>query len=102
MLSTCRPPDPVVLFRPMKPAVRVACALLGLLVAAPVRAAADPPCGAVDIRFKPGASDLQIVVWIEDAKGNVVDTPYITRLTGQFGLANRPGTPLLKTDFRWP
>lgn len=82
-------------------------ALSGLAVlligaAGPAFAASDPPCGAVEFRFKPGASDLQIVVWVEDAKGAFVDTPYITRLTGQFGLGNRPGTPLLKTDFRWP
>ena len=61
-----------------------------------------PLCRSAEIRFAPGSPDLQIVVWIEDSKGTVVDTAYITRLTGQFGLANRPGEALLKTDFRWP
>lgn len=71
-----------------------------LLCARP--ASADPPCGVVEMRFSPGAKHLQIVVWIEDASGKVIATPYITRSVGQFGLGNRPGTPLLKTDFRWP
>ncbi len=65
-------------------------------------AAADPMCRTVELRFSPTVPDLQIAVWIEDAKGNYVDTVYLTRLTGIFGLGNRPGTPLLKTDFRWP
>ena len=70
------------------------------MLAAP--AAADPVCRAVEIRFAPGAAKLQIAVWIEDAQGRYVDTPYVTRLTGQFGLGNRPGEALLKTDFGWP
>jgi hypothetical protein len=78
------------------PAVLLALALL------PSAASADPPCGAVEIRFAPGAPGMQIAVWIEDAAGNYVDTAYVTRLTGQFGLANRPGDGLLKTDFKWP
>jgi hypothetical protein len=56
----------------------------------------------VEVRFSPAVKDLQIVIWIEDLAGKVLETPYITRLTGQFGLANRPGAPLLKTDFKWP
>src|SRR5262249_1649370 len=72
---------------------------LTLLVAG--RATAGPAC-TVEIGFAPGAPNLQIVVWIEDAQGTYVDTAYITRLTGQFGLGNRPGEALLKTDFRWP
>jgi hypothetical protein len=62
---------------------------------------ADPPCGVVEVRFQPGAQDLQMVVWIEDASGNYVDTPYITRSVGTFGLANRAGAPLLKTNYHW-
>src|SRR3954463_8458337 len=77
-------------------------ALMAVLGAAPPAPPADPPCGAVEFRFNPGAPNLQIVVWVEDMNGKYIDTPYITRLTGQFGLGNRPGTPLLKTDFRWP
>jgi hypothetical protein len=75
---------------------------LALVSALASPAAADPTCGNVEIRFEPGADNLQIAVWIEDTHGGVVDTPYITRLTGQFGLGNRPGAALLKTDFRWP
>ena len=63
---------------------------------------ADPACGAVEFRFEPGAHRLQIAIWVEDQKGVVVDTPYITRATGQFGIANRPGAALLKTDCGWP
>ncbi len=36
-------------------------------------------------------ADMQIVVWIEDAEGNFVDTAFITRTTGSYGLGNRPG-----------
>jgi hypothetical protein len=78
---------------------RVAPLLFALLLCRPSHA---DNCGPVELRFKPGAANLQIVAWIEDPQGNVVDTPYITRVTGQFGLANRPGAALLKTDFRWP
>jgi hypothetical protein len=79
-----------------------ALALLLSVVLAASSAWADPPCGVVEVRFAPGAQDLQIVVWIEDAQGHVRDTPYITRVTGTFGLANRPGAALLKTAFGWP
>jgi hypothetical protein len=65
-------------------------------------ALADPPCGVVEVRMQPAAANLQIVVWIEDTSGRVIATPYITRATGQFGLANRPGNGLLKTAFGWP
>ncbi len=65
-------------------------------------ALADPPCRTVELRFAPGAADLQIAIWIEDVAGHFKNTAYITRLTGQFGLANRPGIALLKTNFRWP
>jgi hypothetical protein len=80
---------------------------LALLFAAALPLAAragtnDVPCGTVEIRFQPSTPRLQIVVWIEDANGKVVDTPYITALTGTFGLANRPGAALLKTDCGWP
>jgi hypothetical protein len=64
-------------------------------------ASADPNCRNVAITFKP-AANLQIAVWIEDAQGNYVDTAYVTRLTGVFGLANRPGNHLLKSDVRFP
>ena len=59
------------------------------------------PCRSADIRFKP-SGNLQIAVWVEDAQGNYIDTVYITRQTGYFGLANRPGSPQLKTAVRYP
>ena len=83
------------------PLLLAACLGLSALLAAPP-VAADPICRAVELHFAPGAPNLQIAAWIEDAHGNYIDTAYITRLTGQFGLGNRPGTPLLKTDFGWP
>jgi hypothetical protein len=75
---------------------------LACLLAAASPASADPVCRAVEIHFAPGAPNLQIAVWIEDAEGHYVDTAYLTRLTGIFGLGNRPGEALLKTDFGWP
>ncbi len=74
--------------------------LASLAIGSEARAA--DVCGPVELRFEPGAPNLQIVAWIEDLQGKVIDTPYITRVTGQFGVANRPGAALLKTDFRWP
>ncbi|HWE26505.1 MAG TPA: CFI-box-CTERM domain-containing protein, partial [Polyangia bacterium] len=46
--------------------------------------------------------ELQIAVWVEDPLGNYVATLYVTRLTGTFGLANRPGNHFLRTDVRAP
>jgi hypothetical protein len=64
-------------------------------------ASADPVCRTVSVTFKPVAN-LQLGVWIEDSQGNYVDTAYLTRLTGVFGLANRPGHHLLRSDTRYP
>src|SRR4051812_6642471 len=87
-----------------EPMMRTTLALLGSLLAsvAASDARADPPCGTVEFRFQPGAHGLQIAVWVEDANKHVLATPYITRLTGQFGLGNRPGEGLLKTACGWP
>jgi hypothetical protein len=64
-------------------------------------ASGDQMCRGVQVSYKP-VPELQIAVWIEDANGNYVDTAYITRLTGVFGLANRPGHHLLRSDVRFP
>jgi hypothetical protein len=64
-------------------------------------ASADPPCRTVEIAFRP-AKELQIAVWIEDPQGNYVDTAFVTRLTGSFGLANRPGNHFLHSAVRFP
>ena len=53
-------------------------------------AAEDPACRVVEFEITPTA-DLQIVVWLEDVEGNYVDTLFITRKTGSYGLGNRPG-----------
>jgi hypothetical protein len=58
-------------------------------------------CRSVQVSFQP-VPNLQIAVWIEDAQGNYVDTAFITRLTGTLGLANRPGLPLFKSEYRFP
>src|SRR5438132_5066617 len=64
-------------------------------------AASADMCRSVQVTFKP-VPELQIAVWIEDAQGHYVDTVYLTRLTGVFGLANRPGQHLLRSDIRFP
>ena len=68
----------------MRYSVALAFACLGVATLCPAPALADPPCGAVEFRFQPGAWNLQMVVWIEDAQGNVKATPYITRATGDW------------------
>ena len=60
-----------------------------------------PTCRTVEVSFKP-VSNLQIAVWAEDPLGNYVATLYVTRLTGTFGLANRPGNHFLHTATRFP
>jgi hypothetical protein len=59
------------------------------------------PCRTVEVTFQP-VKNLQIAVWVEDPLGNYVATLYVTRLTGSFGLANRPGNHFLHTAVRFP
>jgi hypothetical protein len=69
----------------------------------PAVAAADPPgCRGIELELMPATSDLQIVVWLEDAHGGFVRTAYITKLTGYLGLGNRPGRYDFKSGFQWP
>ncbi len=75
--------------------------LVALLLAISSVARAQAPCRTVEVAFKP-VKNLQIAVWAEDAQGNYVATLYVTRLTGTFGLANRPGNHFLRTDVRAP
>ena len=63
-------------------------ALLASLVATTARA--DSQCHVVDVEITP-VDALQIVAWVEKPDGTFVDTIYITRKTGTFGLGNRPG-----------
>lgn len=67
----------------------------------PCLAQAADICRSVQIDFKP-IKNLQIAVWIEDRNGNYVSTAYVTRLTGTFGLANRPGNHFLHSAVRFP
>lgn len=57
-------------------------------------------CG-VDFQFVP-TSHLQIVIWVEDAQGNFVDTVFITDAVGRYGLGNRPGILEFNSEFLWP
>jgi hypothetical protein len=74
--------------------------LVPVLVSGAVADAAEE-CRVVDFDFTP-TDDLQIVIWIEDAAGNYIDTAYITSLTGTYGLGNRPGRMDFNTAWRWP
>lgn len=65
------------------------------------RADGDGMCRVVKFDMVP-SDDLQMVVWLEDSTGNYVDTLYITRLTGSYGLGNRPGMMEFNTAWSWP
>jgi hypothetical protein len=58
-------------------------------------------CRVIEFEVTP-TEDLQMVVWIEDQGGAYVDTLYITRKTGRFGLANRPGIMEFNSGPLWP
>ncbi len=73
------------------------CLLTGVVHAQP----ATQTCRTVEVSFQP-VKNLQIAVWAEDPRGNYVATLYVTRLTGTFGLANRPGNHFLHTATRFP
>ena len=81
----------------------------GLAVAGPAEGAGE--CHVVGVAFKPESRvDLspgrnmppQIVVWLEDPAGNYVDTIFITRETGTYGLGNRPGRFDFNSGPMWP
>jgi hypothetical protein len=61
----------------------------------------DGMCRVVKFDMVP-ADDLQMVVWLEDDVGNYVDTLYITRMVGSYGLGNRPGMMEFNTAWAWP
>jgi hypothetical protein len=66
-------------------------------------AAAQPEatCRVVQLEMTP-TPDLQIVAWVEDRQGNYVDTAFITRTTGTYGLGNRPGLMEFDSGPLWP
>jgi hypothetical protein len=77
------------------------CVLALLLTAGAPSASAAPVCRTVEVSMMP-VPHVQMAVWVEDENGNYIDTVYVTRLTGTLGLANRPGMPTFKSDFRFP
>lgn len=44
----------------------------------------------------------QIAIWLEDDHGTFIDTILITRLTGTYGLGNRPGRGDFGSGYLWP
>ena len=79
------------------------------LFAAPA-AAEERVCKIVDLDFQPQQLALpapykapsQIVMWVEDAAGQYVDTIFITQQTGTYGLGNRPGRFDFNSGPKWP
>jgi hypothetical protein len=61
----------------------------------------EPDCRIVEFEVTP-SPDLQMVAWLEDTDGNYVDTIFITRKTGTYGLGNRPGMMQFNSGPRWP
>jgi hypothetical protein len=84
---------------PAAPALGLA--LLATLAAPREAAAQELSCRVVEMEMLPTA-DLQIVAWLEDAAGNYVDTIFITRTTGTYGLGNRPGIMEFDSGPLWP
>src|SRR5688572_4677003 len=79
-----------------RPAAAVLAVTIALAVPRPASA-----CRVLEITFVP-SHDLQMVVWIEDAAGNYVETLFITRKTGTYGLGNRSGIMEFNSEFLWP
>src|SRR5688572_9376773 len=78
---------------------------IALGAAAPAQAFAqeedEPACRVIQFEMTP-SDELQIVIWIEDEAGQYVDTAFITRLTGTYGLGNRPGIMEFNSAREWP
>src|ERR1700733_14195937 len=76
--------------RPMTSRLALVAVVLAVLVAPRMSRADQNQCVDVQVEFTPGDS-LQIVAWVEDSAGNFVDTIFITRKIGTYGIGNRPG-----------
>jgi hypothetical protein len=84
-----------------------AIALGGVLAA---RTASANECKVMEADFMPAElasaapmrAPSQIVAWLEDARGNYVETIFITQQTGSFGLGNRPGRFDFNSGPTWP
>ena len=89
-------------------------ALTVLVTPAAHAALADNTCRVVDVDFTPAAlapnqsqpeplvEPSQMVVWIERANGEYVETLYMTQQTATYGLGNRPGRYDFNSGPRWP
>jgi hypothetical protein len=95
--------------RPQLALRRLAALSLASSLALPPTAARAEQCQVVDMDFTPGDMTtgpmripLQIVAWIEDTNGAFVETVFITRETGTFGLGNRPGRFDFNSGPKWP
>ncbi len=64
-------------------------------------AQSEASCRVVQLEMTP-TPDLQIVAWVEDREGNYIDTAFITRTTGSYGLGNRPGIMDFDSGPLWP
>ncbi|HWM86189.1 MAG TPA: hypothetical protein VNO33_10140, partial [Kofleriaceae bacterium] len=73
----------------------------GSLVRDAAAQAEESTCRVVQLEMTP-TPDLQIVAWVEDRKGQYIDTAFITRTTGSFGLGNRPGIIDFDSGPWWP
>src|SRR5262245_21354022 len=71
------------------------------IIGQPDAAAQESDCRLFRFARTP-TDDLRIVIWIEDENGDYVDTAYITRLTGTYGLGNRPGIMEFNSAREWP
>lgn len=88
---------------------RGAALLLGFSLALSPAPAGAAQCQVVDVDFTPADMQagpmklpLQIVAWIEDPAGNFIETIFITRQVGTFGLGNRPGRFDFNSGPLWP
>lgn len=83
--------------------------LLGCSLALSPATTTAEQCQVVDLAFTPADMTsgpmrlpLQIVAWIEDPAGNFIETVFITRQVGTFGLGNRPGRFDFNSGPMWP
>jgi hypothetical protein len=91
--------------------VLVRCLALTVVVLPAVARAEPRECHVVNVELQPASrSDLtpavnpppQIVAWIERPDGTYVDTIFITKQTGTYGLGNRPGQFDFNSGPLWP
>jgi hypothetical protein len=62
-----------------------------------IDAVCDTPKATKHLDFGP-----QIAVWIEDAKGTLIDTLMVTNATAVWGIGNRPGYWRFPSNWRFP